>query len=677
MHPHKLLFSNILKQNKQPTHSLYFGLNLHGGNVSELQIENGEKPEDYHVTLLWGKFTPRSDIDDTVCRIQSVMEEIKNDIPKRLVFYHERRFEASESSDKKDVIVAAVTGGEMITLHNKLLSVLKDEKIEVEKTFPVYVPHLTLAYIEPGSEHELRVLDHSAMVKDVTVCIKNIATGEKEYERVFSLIAKTFSEVLKFNHNHDKLGRFCSGSGGGSAIRGSMVVPEKYKSFVDDVSKRKIEGVNFTEDEMYEDEEKFNTFQAFNHLTAKDFNSEYELERLDKKMTSLSQRYNGKKNQQTKAYTKEQYEKDVEQIEHKKSEIQRDKEEHALYNETFIKIAQAEGFSISKSPYGESYYAFPKGKKIDWGNKPEGSYRLSDHWDWTDGGTTTHCPTVDGKNYGKAICKVVNGKYELVMQLQSDVRKSQSFSELIAKFNPYHDARGRFTTAGTAASFTYRPGASAAHDRAIARERERVKQADKVIAGTNKMASYVIDNQFISSEKKQCVKDLQNCYQSIAMKNSVRWDAEKNKVIAKRSAINEFKDTARKVMERQEYEDTNTAQDYYELHRTIKRTPIKISDYDKQNIPDWNDYRKRAFGNLTISNNGLSIDSFYQELSSQFPHLFDSHRETSPSDQLEKLNEVLTSLKPRTYRLSGRDLEDAADDLALQMLNGYIAVIKP
>ena len=444
LHPHKLLFSDILKLHKYDprkySQSLYIGLNLHGGNVSELQIENGEKPEDYHVTLLWGMFNPRSDIDDTVCRIQSVMEEIKNDIPKRLVFYHERRFEASESSDNKDVIVAAVEGGVLETVHKRLLAVLKNEGLTVETTFPEYVPHLTLAYIEPGTEYECRVLDHSALVKDITVCIKDADTREKEYERVFGMVAKSFSEVLKFN--------------------------------------------------------------------------------------------------------------------------------------------------------------------------------------------------------------------------------------------PYHDRLGRFTTAGGAASFTYRPGASVAHDRAIARESERVKQADKVIAGTNKMASYVIENQFISSEKKQCVKELQNCYQSIAMKNSIRWDEEKQKVVAKRSAINEIKDTARKIMEKQEYEDQNTAQDYYELHRTIKRTPIKISDYDKKNIPDWNDYRKRAFGNLTISNNGISVDSFYQELSSQFPHLFNSHRETSPSDQLEKLNEVLTSLKPRTYRLSGRELEDAADDLSLQILNGYMAVIK-
>ncbi len=57
---------------------------------------------------------------------------------------------------------------------------------------------------------------------------------------------------------------------------------------------------------------------------------------------------------------------------------------------------------------------------------------------------------------------------------------AMSFSEILRKFNPYHDSLGRFTTAGGAASFTYSPGKSKAHDRAIAREKERAK------ANTNK-----------------------------------------------------------------------------------------------------------------------------------------------------------------------------------------------
>lgn len=47
------------------------------------------------------------------------------------------------------------------------------------------------------------------------------------------------------------------------------------------------------------------------------------------------------------------------------------------------------------------------------------------------------------------------------------------------KFNPYHDSRGRFTSANGAAIFTFKPGASRAHDNAIAREKERTKQEDE------------------------------------------------------------------------------------------------------------------------------------------------------------------------------------------------------
>ncbi|MDO4280770.1 MAG: hypothetical protein Q4C56_03985 [Peptococcaceae bacterium] len=46
----------------------------------------------------------------------------------------------------------------------------------------------------------------------------------------------------------------------------------------------------------------------------------------------------------------------------------------------------------------------------------------------------------------------------------------------VEKFNPYHDALGRFATAGVATSFTWKPGASAAHDAAIAREKAREEE---------------------------------------------------------------------------------------------------------------------------------------------------------------------------------------------------------
>ena len=58
----------------------------------------------------------------------------------------------------------------------------------------------------------------------------------------------------------------------------------------------------------------------------------------------------------------------------------------------------------------------------------------------------------------------------------SEVRKARTFSEIM-KYNPYHDRLGRFATGGGAASFTYKPGASAAHDKSIEREKEKAHTA--------------------------------------------------------------------------------------------------------------------------------------------------------------------------------------------------------
>lgn len=59
-------------------------------------------------------------------------------------------------------------------------------------------------------------------------------------------------------------------------------------------------------------------------------------------------------------------------------------------------------------------------------------------------------------DYIEEVCK---GRYDTIVEVE--------------KFNPYHDARGRFSTAGGATSFTYAPGKSRAHDLAIQREKER------------------------------------------------------------------------------------------------------------------------------------------------------------------------------------------------------------
>lgn len=60
--------------------------------------------------------------------------------------------------------------------------------------------------------------------------------------------------------------------------------------------------------------------------------------------------------------------------------------------------------------------------------------------------------------------------YQSLNLLPKNVAKT--FDEIL-KFNPYHDARGRFASANSYATFTYKPGKSKAHDLAIQRQQQR------------------------------------------------------------------------------------------------------------------------------------------------------------------------------------------------------------
>ncbi|UMY67842.1 hypothetical protein ML603_08150 [Streptococcus dysgalactiae subsp. equisimilis] len=62
----------------------------------------------------------------------------------------------------------------------------------------------------------------------------------------------------------------------------------------------------------------------------------------------------------------------------------------------------------SVSPYSESFYS---SKDIDWGYKPEGSLRVSDHWNF--GADGEHCPTEEPLE-GWAVCEYRDGLYHLV-----------------------------------------------------------------------------------------------------------------------------------------------------------------------------------------------------------------------------------------------------------------------
>lgn len=124
-------------------------------------------------------------------------------------------------------------------------------------------------------------------------------------------------------------------------------------------------------------------------------------------------------------------------------------------------------------------------------------------------------------------------------------------------------------------------------------------------------------------------------------------------------------ETAAEMFERAYSEGIVVDEEFYQQYKEIKdhlRTQaVTISEQDRHDIADFNDFRKSAFGRLRIVNEGgLPVDVAYQELQGMAPELFPDNL-THPADQLVQMFEVAQSIEKTEKSLSeyyGRDAEE-------------------
>lgn len=108
-----------------------------------------------------------------------------------------------------------------------------------------------------------------------------------------------------------------------------------------------------------------------------------------------------------------------------------------------------------------------------------------------------------------------------------------------------------------------------------------------------------------------------------------------------RAKLNDLFETAYKagVEEDQQY-----IEQYGDLKKFIRDQKISISETDRQDIADYNLFRKAAMGTLTISKDGLPVNVAYQQLREMAPELFPADI-TAPSDQLMQIYDVARGIQ--------------------------------
>lgn len=100
---------------------------------------------------------------------------------------------------------------------------------------------------------------------------------------------------------------------------------------------------------------------------------------------------------------------------------------------------------------------------------------------------------------------------------------------------------------------------------------------------------------------------------------------------------------------------------YKDIKDYLKTQSVTLSETDKADIADWNQFKNSAFGSLRIVNKGgLPVDTAYQELQGMAPELFPPDI-THPADQIQRMLEAGKSISVSEKSLNdhfGRNAEE-------------------
>lgn len=133
---------------------------------------------------------------------------------------------------------------------------------------------------------------------------------------------------------------------------------------------------------------------------------------------------------------------------------------------------------------------------------------------------------------------------------------------------------------------------------------------------------------------------------------------------------------AKSILKQSQQVDTELTQQYKDLRNQVKNSKIKITDQDKADMASaggYNEFRKRNFGRMRLGSDGISVDSLYQELSSQHPELFPPDI-THPADQLMAIADALEQTDARVRNPYHANIDEMAYIVGQEIMQSYFDV---
>lgn len=177
----------------------------------------------------------------------------------------------------------------------------------------------------------------------------------------------------------------------------------------------------------------------------------------------------------------------------------------------------------------------------------------------------------------------------------------------------------------------------------------------------------------IASEVKQEYKSTYNAKELADNLTKVFAYLKDTKNVSYEDMVRIIQEIAMPVIEESTDVDSVEADVYNSFRKTLKGQKIRLNEAQKKEVAHYYDsydkFRKMNFGNITFSEDGMYLDSLWDELCQSSNYILDM--DTAVNDQPIALIDAMNEMKPARHNIFGMNKQQAAYDLALDIYRRF------
>jgi hypothetical protein len=177
----------------------------------------------------------------------------------------------------------------------------------------------------------------------------------------------------------------------------------------------------------------------------------------------------------------------------------------------------------------------------------------------------------------------------------------------------------------------------------------------------------------IASEVKQEYKSTYNAKELADNLTKVFAYLKDTKNVSYEDMVRIVQEIAMPVIEESTDVDSVEADVYNSFRKTLKGQKIRLNEAQKKEVAHYYDsydkFRKMNFGNITFSEDGMYLDSLWDELCQSSNYILDM--DTAVNAQPIALIDAMNEMKPAKHNIFGMNKQQAAYDLALDIYRRF------